>query len=83
MSYFVYILYSQSHDKYYIGQTQNHNNRLFRHNSGVVKSTKPYRPWVLLYTEKYNTRLEAVHREKYLKSLKSKIKIKELVDASR
>ena len=38
------------------------------HNSGYEQTTKPYRPFELLYTEKLETREAARAREKYLKS---------------
>ncbi len=42
--YIVYILYSQSTSKYYTGQTDNLENRLKRHNSGLSLSTKSGKP---------------------------------------
>lgn len=45
-AFIVYINYSQVFDKYYIGQTANFESRLLLHNSGLVKSTKPYMPWI-------------------------------------
>jgi putative endonuclease len=42
--------------------------RLLQHNAGYTKSTKAYRPWVIVYTESFETLVEAVNREKYLKS---------------
>ncbi len=81
--FYLYILYSQQFDRYYIGQSSDIDARLERHQKGYVKSTKAYRPWKLVYSESFHTRIEAVNRETYLKSLKSKIKIKELVDTSR
>ena len=80
MLYFTYILYSPSHDKYYIGSTSNLKKRVKRHNSGKSKYTKPFKPWILVYHEKFETRSEAIQREKYLKSLKDKTLIKKLVD---
>ena len=41
---------------------------LKNHNDGRVKSTKGYRPWKLLGFEKYNTRSEAVIKEKFFKT---------------
>ncbi len=79
----VYILYSKHFDRYYIGQTNDIEKRLVRHNKGYVKSTKAYKPWELVYSEEYPTRKEAVNRETELKSKKSKIFIQELIDASR
>lgn len=42
--FFVYILYSRSADRYYVGQTENFERRLQFHNSGGVFLTKPYKP---------------------------------------
>jgi len=42
--------------------------RIYEHNLGKNKSTRPYRPWTLVYFESFETRVEARSREKYLKS---------------
>ena len=74
----VYILYSENYDRFYIGQTNNLDLRISRHNKGYVKSTKAYKPWILYYSEVFKTRTEAVKRENEIKSWKSKKKIIEL-----
>ena len=79
----VYILFSSTHDRYYIGQTNDIENRLIRHNSGYVKSTKAYKPWEMVYTEKFESRAEAMNRERYLKSMKSREYIEKVVEAAR
>lgn len=76
MQFFVYILKSVKDDKFYIGQTNNLTDRFLRHNNGCVTATKNRRPLVLAYSENYNTRAEAMRREKYLKSLKGDIEKK-------
>jgi len=81
--FYVYILYSQAKDKFYVGQTNNLENRIERHNSGYVKSTKSYRPWKVVYNEKYEERAMAVRRENQIKGWKSKSMIKELVEVNR
>lgn len=48
--------------------TQNLGNRLNRHNKGYERTTRPYRPFVLIHQEAFTTRVEARKREKYLKS---------------
>jgi putative endonuclease len=68
MNYFVYILYSNSKDKFYIGQTSDINERLKRHNNRRVQSTKFSVPWELAHTEMFNTKQQAIHREQFLKS---------------
>lgn len=81
--FYIYILYSEKFDPYYIGQTNDLDKRVERHNKGYVKSTKAYKPWNLVYSEVFETRLESVQREITLKKLKSKQAIQELVEASR
>ncbi|MBT8306813.1 MAG: GIY-YIG nuclease family protein [Maribacter sp.] len=66
--FFVYVLYSDGFDRYYVGFSQNADIRLKEHNGGQNKSTKPYIPWRLVHSEEYKTRIEARTREKYLKS---------------
>ena len=71
MRYFVYILFSPSNDRFYIGQTAELSNRLSQHNSGMVKSTAPYRPWEMVWYQIFGTRSEAMIRERRLKNRKS------------
>ncbi|MCU0369650.1 MAG: GIY-YIG nuclease family protein [Cyclobacteriaceae bacterium] len=68
MSYFVYILYSKSCDKFYTGQTQNLDNRLAEHNLGETKSIKSCIPWSLVWKSDLATRSEAMMLEKKIKS---------------
>jgi putative endonuclease len=75
----VYILYSSIINQYYVGQTQNIDERLVRHNSGRSLSTKKGKPWTLLYTEIYNSRSEAMLREKAIKKMKSRAYIEQLI----
>ena len=74
-NFFVYILYSKSANRYYIGQTNNIVDRLKRHNLGQVGSTKSYVPWELHFSLEVPTRKDAVKVERYLKNLKSRARI--------
>ncbi len=65
----VYIIYSESFDKYYIGQTNDFNQRLNRHNLGQVISTKFYVPWALKCSINKESRAQAIVLEKKLKNL--------------
>ncbi|MBW7888356.1 MAG: GIY-YIG nuclease family protein [Bacteroidetes bacterium] len=79
MQYFLYILKSVSHNRYYIGQTSNLQERLKRHNRGDNKSTKPYTPWKLIYSESFHSRAEAVKRESFLKSPSGWIELQNII----
>ncbi len=66
--YFTYVLFSSKFDRIYVGQTKDLKIRLAKHNSGKVKSTKPYIPWEIIFDEPFQTRSEAMKRERELKS---------------
>ncbi len=68
--YAVYILQSLKDQRYYIGSTDDLSKRLVRHNKGHVIATRHRRPFVVVYSEKYATRLEATRRELKIKSYK-------------
>jgi putative endonuclease len=66
MCFFVYILKNSS-GKFYTGQTNDLENRIVRHNSGFVRSTRAGIVWKLVYSTKVNSRLEALLLEKRIK----------------
>ena len=68
----LYILYSKSHDKFYIGQSKDVYQRILLHNKGDVKSTAPYLPWEVHWYCKKNSRSEAIILERKLKNLNRK-----------
>ena len=67
-TYFVYTIKSQIDGRLYVGMSENLKKRLTEHNKGQTKSTKAYRPWVLVYKKYVGSRKEARKEEKKLKS---------------
>ena len=67
-SFYVYLLYSESRRRTYVGQTADVDARLSQHNAGKVKSTRWGRPWVVVHTDEYCSREEAKQHEAYLKT---------------
>jgi len=66
--YYVYVIQSLK-DKYiYTGYCTNLKIRIKKHNKGLVESTKPRRPFKLLYYEACNILEDAIRREKALKT---------------
>jgi putative endonuclease len=65
--YFVYILASLQRERYYIGCSSSATKRLAKHNAGSNRSTKPYRPWVLIHAERFEKKSDAMKREWHLK----------------
>ena len=72
MSFYVYVLYSQSKNQFYKGQTNNINERLKRHNQAKEKSTQSGIPWILLWYTSKPSRAKAILLEKKLKNLSRK-----------
>ena len=68
MDYYVYVLLNWDKKHWYIGSSQNIGKRLKHHNCGHTFSTKPYRPWEIVYFEKFDSRKESIKREMFLKS---------------
>ncbi len=64
---FVYILESNNTDRWYIGMTENIDERLRQHNAEQVHSTKGYRPYSVVYTETYPDKTSARKREIQIK----------------
>jgi putative endonuclease len=65
----VYILYSPKYKKTYAGQTSDLGKRMDFHNEKSISTfTSKFRPWILLYSENFPTRIEVMKREKWFKS---------------
>ena len=77
---FVYILYSDKIDRYYVGVTDNLEWRLERHNDGWGKFTKRGVPWKIVYHESYTSKSDALKREKQIKNKKSRSYIRSLIN---
>jgi len=76
----MYILYSKSINKYYIGITSNLVNRIKKHNSNHKGFTGKTNDWEVVYSENYDSKKEAKCREDQIKSWKSKDAIERLIN---
>lgn len=78
--YFIYILYSASANKYYVGHTDNLERRLFEHNNGMTRFTSNIASdWNIMYTETFESRALASKREREIKARKSRVYIQSLI----
>ena len=67
MPFFVYILESNVDGDYYKGFSENPFLRLEQHNNGEVNFTATKRPWSLVFLEKFDSKREALIRERQIK----------------
>ena len=79
VNFIVYIPFSESKNKFYIGFTSNLKERLIRHNQKSKGFTGNVNDWKVVYTENYETKEIAHKRELQIKSWKSRVKIEELI----
>ena len=80
MEFYVYIIYSTSLNKFYVGYTENIIARLNQHNTGISTFTAKAKDWVVKYSEQYSSRNEAHNRELQIKRKKSRKYIEWLID---
>lgn len=76
--YVIYAVYNKEAGKFYIGQTRDIQERIRLHDDRIFKSYTSRFPgkWELIYEESVATRLEALKREKQLKSFRGREFIK-------
>jgi putative endonuclease len=67
--YTVYVLCSKSFNTVYIGFTSDIEQRLIAHNHPKNKGwTRKFQPWLLAYSEPFDSKITAMAREKQLKT---------------
>ena len=77
-----YILFNQRISKFYVGYTNDLNQKIAGHNRVKGKFTDRGIPWKLVYTESFPSKSEAIDREMEIKSKKSRNYIENLISIS-
>ena len=70
--FYAYVIRSLKFPLLYKGHCENIDERLKQHNSGMTKSIRPYIPFELVYKEEFQSREEAIEREKYFKTARGR-----------
>jgi putative endonuclease len=66
--FYVYVLKSRKTGRRYVGSCDDIDERFRRHNLGHSKATRHGIPWMLVHSENFPTRAEAVRKERYFKT---------------
>jgi putative endonuclease len=74
----VYIIFSASADRYFVGQTKNLPITLWQHNAKTNPATADGKPWEVKFTRQFDTRNEALSLEMKLRN-KNRAHIEELI----
>ena len=73
MTYTVYVLFSEKHEKIYIGYTSNLLQRFKSHQLLGKDRTARYRPWCVIYCEYFSEKSDAKKKRKSIKATQKKI----------
>jgi len=77
--FYVYILQSLKDFSFYVGQCDDLDRRMSKHNDGFSKYTASKRPLRLVYFEVLDSRSDAIKRENAIKKMKSRKYIEALI----
>ena len=77
----LYILFSKSTAKFYVGETHNIDDRIVKHNQHSYSGsfTKIANDWELVFLRNCENKEEAVFLEKFIKKMKSKVFIQKII----
>ncbi len=80
--FYTYILYSASIDKFYIGASENPQERLKKHNAKNNGFTNQSDDWKIVFLKSFDTKTDALAFEKQIKSWKSRLKIQKMITSA-
>jgi putative endonuclease len=80
--FYAYVLRSETTHRRYVGSCADVQKRLARHNAGIVNATKSGVPWILLHSESFATRSEAIRQERFFKTGRGRDELNRLNQAT-
>jgi putative endonuclease len=78
--YYTYVIRSLKDGSLYKGHCKDIDKRLQQHNAGMTRSIKSKTPYELKYYEEFESREEAIKREKYFKTAAGRRFLKKKID---
>ena len=78
---YLYILYSKSINRYYVGETADIDNRLSQHNAHYFSKsfTKTAEDWDVVLSKKCSDKADSVYLERFIKRMKSRKFIEKII----
>lgn len=80
MKYFSYVIYSRESGAFYYGYFENLEKALEIHNSNKISVTQGRGPWVLMFSESFDTRLRAIRQASFYRSVKGQRFLKNMLN---
>jgi putative endonuclease len=70
MKFYSYVIYARESGDFYYGYFDDLEKVLEMHNSNQIAPTKDKGPWVLLFSESFDTRMRAIRQSSFYRSVK-------------
>ena len=80
MSFFSYVIYSPEAGTFYYGYFENIEKVLEMHNSGQIPLTRGKGPWVLMFSESFDTKVRAIRQSVFYRSVKGQRFLKKILN---
>jgi putative endonuclease len=80
MKFFSYVIYSPESGQFYYGYFDDLEKALEMHNTDQIPPTKGNGPFVLMFSETFDTRLRAIRQSRFYRSVKGQRFIKKMLN---
>ena len=80
MNYSSYVIYSRESGLFYYGYFEDLEKVLEMHNSGMIEMTRGRGPWVLLYSENFDNKAQALRQSRFYRTVKGQRFLKKLLN---
>ncbi len=80
MKYYSYVIYSQVSGTFYYGYFEDLEKVLEMHNANEIAPTQGRGPWVLMFSESFDTRMRAIRQASFYRSVKGQRFMKKMLN---
>lgn len=80
MTYSSYVIYSQESGTFYYGYFDDLEKVMEMHNSDMIPVTRGKGPWVLMFSESFDTRMRAIRQSGFYRTVKGQRFLKSILN---
>lgn len=80
MTYSSYVIYSQESGTFYYGYSDDLEKVMEMHNSDMIPVTRGKGPWVLMFSESFDTRMRAIRQSGFYRTVKGQRFLKSILN---
>lgn len=80
MTFYSYVLFSRESGSFYHGFCDSLEKVIEMHNSNLISPTSGKGPWVLIFSESFDTRISAIRQSRFYRSVKGQRFLKKVLN---